>query len=67
MGGGYPARRRHTRDHGLAERPVRGGHGQRVRRSDIALGRPNTDPTQSVPVGNGTLGAALWAAGGFTA
>ena len=38
-----------------------------VRRSDIVLGRPNTDPTQFVPLGNGTLGAALWAAGGFTA
>jgi hypothetical protein len=38
-----------------------------VRRSDIVLGRPNADPTQFVPLGNGTLGVALWAAGGFTA
>jgi glycosyl hydrolase family 95 len=38
-----------------------------VRRSDIVLGRANTDPTQSVPLGNGTLGAAVWAADGFTA
>ena len=38
-----------------------------VRRSDIVLGRPNTDPTQFVPLGNGSLGAAVWAAGGFTA
>ncbi|MEN3306229.1 MAG: alpha-L-fucosidase 2 [Micromonosporaceae bacterium] len=38
-----------------------------VRRSDIVLGRPNADPTQFVPLGNGTLGVAAWAAGGFTA
>ncbi|MER6082604.1 RICIN domain-containing protein [Streptomyces sp. NPDC001833] len=38
-----------------------------VRRSDIALGRPNTGQSQFMPLGNGTLGAAVWAAGGFTA
>lgn len=38
-----------------------------VHRSDVVLGRPNTDPTESMPVGNGTLGAAVWAAEGFTA
>jgi len=38
-----------------------------VRRSDIVLGHANTDPTQFVPLGNGTLGAAVWAANGFTA
>jgi hypothetical protein len=38
-----------------------------VRRSDVVLGRSNSDPTQFVPLGNGTLGAAVWAAGGFTA
>jgi hypothetical protein len=38
-----------------------------VRRSDIVLGRANTDPAQSLPLGNGTLGAAVWAANGFTA
>src|SRR5258708_23901331 len=38
-----------------------------VRRSDIVLGRANTDPTQFMPLGNGTLGAAVWAANGFTA
>ena len=38
-----------------------------VRRSDIVLGRSNADPTQFVPLGNGSLGAAVWAAGGFTA
>jgi hypothetical protein len=38
-----------------------------VRRADIVLGQPNTSPSQFVPLGNGTLGAAVWAAGGFTA
>lgn len=38
-----------------------------VRSSDIVLQRPNFTPQQSMPLGNGTLGAAVWAAGGFTA
>jgi hypothetical protein len=38
-----------------------------VRRSDIVLGRANLDPTVSLPLGNGTLGVAEWAANGFTA
>ncbi|WP_214417238.1 hypothetical protein [Sphaerisporangium fuscum] len=38
-----------------------------VRRSDIVLGAPNTRASQFVPLGNGTLGAAVWAADGFTA
>ncbi|MFE9451918.1 RICIN domain-containing protein [Streptomyces sp. NPDC006739] len=38
-----------------------------VRRSDVVLGRPNTGQSQFMPLGNGTLGAAVWAAGGFTA
>jgi hypothetical protein len=38
-----------------------------VRRSDIVLGRPNTAAAQSLPLGNGSLGVAAWAAGGFTA
>jgi hypothetical protein len=38
-----------------------------VRRSDIVLGRPNTAQSQFMPLGNGTLGAAVWAASGFTA
>ena len=38
-----------------------------VRRSDIVLGAANTSPSQAMPLGNGTLGAAVWAAGGFTA
>ncbi|WP_157436329.1 Ig-like domain-containing protein [Actinospica robiniae] len=36
-------------------------------RSDIVLGQPNINPTASIPLGNGTLGVAAWAANGFTA
>ncbi|MCW2882146.1 MAG: hypothetical protein JWQ95_6246 [Sphaerisporangium sp.] len=38
-----------------------------VSRSDIVLGSPNVAPTASMPLGNGSLGVAAWAAGGFTA
>jgi hypothetical protein len=38
-----------------------------VRRSNIVLGAPNVAPAQSLPLGNGSLGAAVWAAAGFTA
>jgi hypothetical protein len=38
-----------------------------VGRSDIVLGQANTADTQYLPLGNGTLGVAEWAAGGFTA
>ncbi|SEP53924.1 glycosyl hydrolase family 95 catalytic domain-containing protein [Amycolatopsis saalfeldensis] len=38
-----------------------------VSRSDIVLGRPNTTDAQSLPLGNGSLGAAAWAGNGFTA
>jgi hypothetical protein len=38
-----------------------------VSRSDIVLGSPNSAPTASMPLGNGSLGVAAWAAGGFTA
>jgi len=38
-----------------------------IRRSDIVLGAPNTAAAQSLPLGNGSLGVAAWAAGGFTA
>ena len=38
-----------------------------VREADIVLGSPNSAATQSLPLGNGDLGAAVWAAGGFTA
>jgi hypothetical protein len=38
-----------------------------VSRSDVVLGAPNTTPAQFIPLGNGSLGVAAWAAGGFTA
>jgi Big-like domain-containing protein len=38
-----------------------------VSRSDIVLGQPNLNPTASIPLGNGALGVAAWAANGFTA
>ncbi|HEY7265136.1 MAG TPA: Ig-like domain-containing protein [Trebonia sp.] len=38
-----------------------------VSRSDIVLGQPNASPAQSMPLGNGSLGVAAWAANGFTA
>ncbi len=38
-----------------------------VSRSDVFLGQPNTADSQSLPLGNGSLGVATWAAGGFTA
>ena len=36
-------------------------------RSDIVLTQPNTLPEEAMPMGNGRLGVAVWAAGGFTA
>jgi hypothetical protein len=38
-----------------------------VRRSNIVLGQPNVTPQDSMALGNGVLGVAEWAAGGFTA
>jgi len=38
-----------------------------VGRSDVVLGQPNTAAAQSLPLGNGSLGVAAWAANGFTA
>ena len=38
-----------------------------VSRDDIVLGQPNVSPTASIPLGNGSLAAAAWAANGFTA
>jgi len=37
-----------------------------VSESDIVLGRPNTEPTEALPLGNGRLGAAVWSANGMT-
>ena len=36
-------------------------------RSDIVLTQPNTLPEEAMPMGNGRLGVAVWAAGGLTA
>jgi hypothetical protein len=36
-------------------------------RSDIVLGQPNTALAEAMPMGNGRLGIAVWAADGFTA
>jgi len=38
-----------------------------VSRSNVVIGKPNTANTQFLPLGNGSLGVAEWAAGGFTA
>ena len=38
-----------------------------VGRSDIVIGAPNTAAAQSLGLGNGSLGVAAWAGGGFTA
>ncbi|WP_211268690.1 glycosyl hydrolase family 95 catalytic domain-containing protein [Actinoplanes subtropicus] len=38
-----------------------------VSRSDVVLGKPNSSATQFLPLGNGSLGVAAWAANGFTA
>jgi hypothetical protein len=37
-----------------------------VGRSDIILQRPNVRPEDAMPLGNGRLGIAIWAAGGLT-
>jgi hypothetical protein len=38
-----------------------------VSANDVVLGQANTSPTTSMPLGNGALGVAAWAANGFTA
>ncbi len=38
-----------------------------VRRANIVLGAAPVQPSQLMPLGNGQLGAAVWAANGFTA
>jgi alpha-L-fucosidase 2 len=38
-----------------------------IGRSDIVLGRPNLEPGEAMPLGNGSLGVAVWSAEGFTA
>ncbi len=38
-----------------------------ISRSDIVLGRPNAQAKEAMPLGNGSLGVAVWSAEGFTA
>jgi alpha-L-fucosidase 2 len=38
-----------------------------IGRSDIVLARPNLEPSQAIPLGNGRLGVAVWSANGLTA
>ena len=38
-----------------------------VSRSNVVIGKANTAATQFLPLGNGSLGVAEWAANGFTA
>jgi hypothetical protein len=38
-----------------------------IGRSDVVIGQANSAATQYLPLGNGNLGVAEWAAGGFTA
>lgn len=37
-----------------------------VHSSDVVLGRPNTDPAQAMPLGNGDLGVGTWDENGLT-
>src|SRR5450631_2076641 len=37
-----------------------------VQRSNVVLQSPNSQPAQSMPLGNGVLGAAAWSASGLT-
>lgn len=38
-----------------------------IGRSDIVLAKPNLEPDQAMPLGNGNLGVAVWSADGLTA
>jgi hypothetical protein len=38
-----------------------------IGRSDIVLGSPNVETGEAMPLGNGSLGVAVWSAEGFTA
>lgn len=38
-----------------------------ISRSDIVLGKPNVEPGQAMPLGNGRLGVSIWSADGLTA
>jgi hypothetical protein len=38
-----------------------------VSESDVVRGQPNTTDSESLPLGNGSLGVGAWSANGFTA
>jgi hypothetical protein len=38
-----------------------------VGRSDVVLGRANREAREAMPLGNGSLGVAMWSEEGFTA
>jgi len=48
-------------------RPVQVDYAGVISRSDIVLARPNREPSQAMPLGNGRLGVAVWSADGLTA
>ena len=47
--------------------PSRVDYAGLIGRSDIVLARPNLEPSQAMPLGNGRLGVAVWSANGLTA
>jgi alpha-L-fucosidase 2 len=49
-----------------AGKPGRVDYAGLVGRSDIVLARPNLEPSQAMPLGNGRLGAAVWSVDGLT-
>jgi len=56
----------------LGQTAWKGGHFEvdpagLVSRSDVILSQPNSQPEEAMPMGNGRLGIAVWAADGFTA
>ena len=65
----------HLAPPGAADQPTTAWHDGRfaldtasvVHQSDVVLQRPNSQPDQAMPLGNGSLGVGLWAADGLTA
>jgi len=53
--------------HSLAKRHVQRRCPNVVAQSNIVLGSQNSGDLDSIPLGNGKLGAAVWSASGFTA
>ena len=56
----------HNKEHAV-KHAITVDHAGVVGRSDIVLAHPNREPNQAMPLGNGRLGAAVWAADGLTA